>query len=160
MNYKDESIREMFTLAHEAGHSMHSYFSIKNNPFPQYQYSIFEAEIASTVNEQILADYLLQNEKDIEKIKYIKLTQIDDLLATFFRQTMFAEFEYIIHNMINKDEPVVKDTLKTTYTNLLKKYFGSSLKLDENSSLECLRIPHFYSPFYVYQYATGITAAL
>ncbi|AYE36135.1 oligoendopeptidase F [Borrelia turcica IST7] len=160
MNYKDESIRDMFTLAHEAGHSMHSYFSIKNNPFPQYQYSIFEAEIASTVNEQILADYLLQNEKDIEKIKYIKLTQIDDLLATFFRQTMFAEFEYIIHSMINKDEPVVKDTLKTTYANLLKKYFGSSLKLDENSSLECLRIPHFYSPFYVYQYATGITAAL
>ncbi|UER67439.1 oligoendopeptidase F [Borrelia sp. BU AG58] len=160
MNYKDESIREMFTLAHEAGHSMHSYFSIKNNPFPHYQYSIFEAEIASTVNEQILADYLLQNEKDIEKIKYIKLTQIDDLLATFFRQTMFAEFEYIIHDMINKDEPVVKDTLKTTYAKLLEKYFGSSLKFDENSSLECLRIPHFYSPFYVYQYATGITAAL
>ncbi len=160
MNYKDESIREMFTLAHEAGHSMHSYFSIKNNPFPHYRYSIFEAEIASTVNEQILADYLLKSEKDIEKIKYIKLSQIDDLLATFFRQTMFAEFEYIIHEMINKDEPVVKDTLKTTYTLLLKKYFGPSLKFEENSPLECLRIPHFYSPFYVYQYATGITAAL
>ncbi|UGQ15944.1 oligoendopeptidase F [Borrelia sp. RT5S] len=160
MNYKDESIREMFTLAHEAGHSMHSYFSIKNNPFPHYQYSIFEAEIASTVNEQILADYLLQNEKDTEKIKYIKLTQIDDLLATFFRQTMFAEFEYIIHDMVNKDKPVVKDTLKATYAGLLEKYFGSSLRFDENSSLECLRIPHFYSPFYVYQYATGITAAL
>ncbi|WKC57822.1 oligoendopeptidase F [Borrelia sp. P9F1] len=160
MNYKDESIREMFTLAHEAGHSMHSYFSIKNNPFPHYQYSIFEAEIASTVNEQILADYLLKNEKDIEKIKYIKLTQIDDLLATFFRQTMFAEFEYIIHGMINKSEPVVKDTLRATYAGLLEKYFGPSLKFDENSSLECLRIPHFYSSFYVYQYATGITAAL
>ncbi|AHH03215.1 Oligoendopeptidase F [Borrelia nietonii YOR] len=160
MNYKDESIRDMFTLAHEAGHSMHSYFSIKNNPFPQYQYSIFEAEIASTVNEQILAEYLLKNENDIEKIKYIKLNQIDDLLATFFRQTMFAEFEYIIHGMINKDEPVVKETIKTTYLNLLKKYFGPSLKFDENSSLECLRVPHFYSPFYVYQYATGITAAL
>ncbi|UEQ06901.1 oligoendopeptidase F [Borrelia hermsii] len=160
MNYKDESIRDMFTLAHEAGHSMHSYFSIKNNPFPQYQYSIFEAEIASTVNEQILAEYLLKNENDIEKIKYIKLNQIDDLLATFFRQTMFAEFEYIIHGMINKDQPVVKETIKTTYLNLLKKYFGPSLKFDENSSLECLRVPHFYSPFYVYQYATGITAAL
>ncbi|BDU63072.1 oligoendopeptidase F [Candidatus Borrelia fainii] len=160
MNYKDESIRDMFTLAHEAGHSMHSYFSIKNNPFPQYQYSIFEAEIASTVNEQILADYLLKNENDIEKIKYIKLNQIDDLLATFFRQTMFAEFEYIIHEMINKDEPVVKETIKITYLNLLKKYFGPNFKFDENSSLECLRVPHFYSPFYVYQYATGITAAL
>ncbi|UPA11935.1 oligoendopeptidase F [Borrelia venezuelensis] len=160
MNYKDESIRDMFTLTHEAGHSMHSYFSIKNNPFPQYQYSIFEAEIASTVNEQILTDYLLKNENDIEKIKYIKLNQIDDLLATFFRQTMFAEFEYIIHEMINKDEPVVKETIKQTYLNLLKKYFGPNFKLDENSSLECLRIPHFYSPFYVYQYATGITAAL
>ncbi|AHH09691.1 Oligoendopeptidase F [Borrelia parkeri SLO] len=160
MNYKDESIRDMFTLAHEAGHSMHSYFSINNNPFPQYQYSIFEAEIASTVNEQILADYLLKNENDIEKIKYIKLNQIDDLLATFFRQTMFAEFEYIIHEMINKDEPVVKETIKTTYLNLLKKYFGPNFKFDENSSLECLRVPHFYSPFYVYQYATGITAAL
>lgn len=139
---------------------MHSYFSIKNNPFPQYQYSIFEAEIASTVNEQILADYLLKNENDIEKIKYIKLNQIDDLLATFFRQTMFAEFEYIIHEMINKDEPVVKETIKITYLNLLKKYFGPNFKFDENSSLECLRVPHFYSPFYVYQYATGITAAL
>ncbi|QMU99047.1 oligoendopeptidase F [Borrelia sp. A-FGy1] len=160
INYKDESIRDMFTLAHEAGHSMHSYFSIKNNPFPQYQYSIFEAEIASTVNEQILADYLLKNEKNVEKIKYIKLAQIDDLLATFFRQTMFAEFEYIIHDMINKDKPVVKDTLKTTYTKLLKKYFGPTLNIDKNSSLECFRIPHFYSPFYVYQYATGITAAL
>ncbi|UPA16118.1 oligoendopeptidase F [Borrelia coriaceae] len=160
MNYKDESIRDMFTLAHEAGHSMHSYFSIKNNPFPQYQYSIFEAEIASTVNEQILAEYLIKNENDIEKIKYIKLNQIDDLLATFFRQTMFAEFEYIIHEMANKDQPVVKETIKTTYLNLLKKYFGPNLKFDENSSLECLRIPHFYSPFYVYQYATGITAAL
>ncbi|AHH08211.1 oligoendopeptidase F [Borrelia anserina] len=160
MNYKDESIRDMFTLAHEAGHSMHSYFSIKNNPFPQYKYSIFEAEIASTVNEQILADYLLKNENDIEKIKYIKINQIDDLLATFFRQTMFAEFEYIIHEMINKDEPVIKETIKTTYLKLLKKYFGPSLKFDENSSLECFRVPHFYSSFYVYQYATGITAAL
>ncbi|AGT27243.1 oligoendopeptidase F [Borrelia miyamotoi] len=160
MNYKDESIRDMFTLAHEAGHSMHSYFSIKNNPFPQYKYSIFEAEIASTLNEQILAEYLLKNENDIEKIKYIKLNQIDDLLATFFRQTMFAEFEYIIHGMSNKDEPVVKETLKTIYLKLLKKYFGPSLKFNENSSLECLKIPHFYSPFYVYQYATGITAAL
>ncbi|BCR20857.1 oligoendopeptidase F [Borrelia miyamotoi] len=160
MNYKDESIRDMFTLAHEAGHSMHSYFSIKNNPFPQYKYSIFEAEIASTLNEQILAEYLLKNENDIEKIKYIKLNQIDDLLATFFRQTMFAEFEYIIHGMSNKDEPVVKETLKTVYLKLLKKYFGPSLKFNENSSLECLKIPHFYSPFYVYQYATGITAAL
>ncbi|BCR21685.1 oligoendopeptidase F [Borrelia sp. HM] len=160
MNYKDESIRDMFTLAHEAGHSMHSYFSIKNNPFPQYQYSIFEAEIASTLNEQILAEYLLKNENDNEKIKYIKLNQIDDLLATFFRQTMFAEFEYAIHDMINKNEPVVKETIKTMYLNLLKKYFGPSLKFKEESSLECFRIPHFYSPFYVYQYATGITAAL
>ncbi|AFI31030.1 oligoendopeptidase F [Borrelia crocidurae] len=160
MNYKDESIRDMFTLAHEAGHSMHSYFSIKNNPFPHYQYSIFEAEIASTVNEQILAEYLLENENDVEKIKYIKLNQIDDLLATFFRQTMFAEFEYTIHEMINKNEPVVKETIKSIYLNLLTKYFGKSLKFDQKSSLECLRIPHFYSPFYVYQYATGITAAL
>ncbi|WP_040236089.1 oligoendopeptidase F, partial [Borrelia crocidurae] len=158
MNYKDESIRDMFTLAHEAGHSMHSYFSIKNNPFPHYQYSIFEAEIASTVNEQILAEYLLENENDVEKIKYIKLNQIDDLLATFFRQTMFAEFEYTIHEMINKNEPVVKETIKSIYLNLLTKYFGKSLKFDQKSSLECLRIPHFYSPFYVYQYATGITA--
>ncbi|MBB6213122.1 oligoendopeptidase F [Borreliella californiensis] len=160
LNYKDESIRDMFTLAHEAGHSMHSYFSIKNNPFPHYNYSIFEAEIASIINEQILAEYLLKNESDTEKIKYIKLSQIDDMISTFFRQTMFAEFEYIIHEMISKEEPVVKETLTETYMNLLKKYFGPSLKFDELSPLECLRIPHFYSPFYVYQYATGIAAAL
>ncbi|MBB6207960.1 oligoendopeptidase F [Borreliella lanei] len=160
LNYKDESIRDMFTLAHEAGHSMHSYFSIKNNPFPHYNYSIFEAEIASIINEQILAEYLLKNETDTNKIKYIKLTQIDDMISTFFRQTMFAEFEYIIHEMISKEEPVVKETLTETYMNLLKKYFGPSLKFDEMSPLECLRIPHFYSPFYVYQYATGIAAAL
>ncbi|WP_424632306.1 oligoendopeptidase F [Borreliella lusitaniae] len=160
LNYKDESIRDMFTLAHEAGHSMHSYFSIKNNPFPHYNYSIFEAEIASIINEQILAEYLLKNETDTKKIKYIKLTQIDDMISTFFRQTMFAEFEYIIHEMISKEEPIVKETLTETYINLLKKYFGPSLKFDELSPLECLRIPHFYSPFYVYQYATGIAAAL
>ncbi|WNY65718.1 oligoendopeptidase F [Borreliella andersonii] len=160
LNYKDESIRDMFTLAHEAGHSMHSYFSIKNNSFPHYNYSIFEAEIASIINEQILAEYLLKNETDTNKIKYIKLTQIDDMISTFFRQTMFAEFEYIIHEMISKEEPVVKETLTETYMNLLKKYFGPSLKFDELSPLECLRIPHFYSPFYVYQYATGIAAAL
>nr|WP_267509041.1 oligoendopeptidase F [Borreliella garinii] len=160
LNYKEESIRDMFTLAHEAGHSMHSYFSIKNNPFPHYNYSIFEAEIASIINEQILAEYLLKNETDTKKIKYIKLTQIDDMISTFFRQTMFAEFEYIIHEMISKEEPIVKETLTETYMNLLKKYFGPSLKFDELSSLECLRIPHFYSPFYVYQYATGIAAAL
>ncbi|APT00114.1 oligoendopeptidase F [Borreliella mayonii] len=160
LNYKDESIRDMFTLAHEAGHSMHSYFSIKNNQFPHYNYSIFEAEIASIINEQILAEYLLKNETDTKKIKYIKLTQIDDMISTFFRQTMFAEFEYIIHEMISKEESVIKETLIETYMNLLKKYFGPSLKFDELSPLECLRIPHFYSPFYVYQYATGIAAAL
>ncbi|AJY72239.1 oligoendopeptidase F [Borreliella afzelii] len=160
LNYKEESIRDMFTLAHEAGHSMHSYFSIKNNPFPHYNYSIFEAEIASIINEQILAEFLLKNETDTKKIKYIKLTQIDDMISTFFRQTMFAEFEYIIHAMISKEEPIVKETLTETYMNLLKKYFGPSLKFDELSPLECLRIPHFYSPFYVYQYATGIAAAL
>lgn len=160
LNYKEESIRDMFTLAHEAGHSMHSYFSIKNNPFPHYNYSIFEAEIASIINEQILAEFLLKNETDTKKIKYIKLTQIDDMISTFFRQTMFAEFEYIIHEMISKEEPIVKETLTETYMNLLKKYFGPSLKFDELSPLECLRIPHFYSPFYVYQYATGIAAAL
>lgn len=160
LNYKEESIRDMFTLAHEAGHSMHSYFSIKNNPFPHYNYSIFEAEIASIINEQILAEFLLKNETDTKKIKYIKLTQIDDMISTFFRQTMFAEFEYIIHEMISKEEPIVKETLTETYMNLLKKYFGPSLKFDELSPLECLRIPHFYSPFYVYQYATGIAASL
>lgn len=160
LNYKEESIRDMFTLAHEAGHSMHSYFSIKNNPFPHYNYSIFEAEIASIINEQILAEFLLKNETDTKKIKYIKLTQIDDMISTFFRQTMFAEFEYIIHEMISKEEPIVKETVTETYMNLLKKYFGPSLKFDELSPLECLRIPHFYSPFYVYQYATGIAAAL
>ncbi|EEF82579.1 oligoendopeptidase F, partial [Borreliella burgdorferi] len=118
LNYKDESIRDMFTLAHEAGHSMHSYFSIKNNPFPHYNYSIFEAEIASIINEQILAEHLLKNETDTNKIKYIKLIQIDDMISTFFRQTMFAEFEYIIHEMISKEEPVVKETLTETYMNL------------------------------------------
>ncbi len=160
MNYHEDVIRDVFTLAHEGGHSMHSYYSAKNNPFPSYDYTIFEAEVASTFNEQLLAHYLLNNTDDPIMKKYIISKQLDDTVATLYRQTMFAEFEHIIHSLAQKGEPITVQLLRSEYRSLLEQYFGKEVALREESDLEGLRIPHFYRAFYVYKYATGISAAI
>jgi oligoendopeptidase F len=160
MNYKEDVLRDVFTLAHEGGHSMHSYHSSRNNPYPSYDYTIFEAEVASTFNEQLLADHLLKNAQSKEMQAYILGKQIDDVVATLYRQTMFAEFELLVHRQAEQGEPNTLSSLRTTYRNLLETYFGPEVKLLKTSDLEGLRIPHFYRAFYVYKYATGISAAI
>jgi oligoendopeptidase F len=160
MNYHNDVLRDVFTLAHEGGHSMHSYYSAKNNPFPSYDYTIFEAEVASTFNEQLLAHYLLENSDDKEMKRYILSKQLEDTVATLYRQTMFAEYEHIIHQLGEKGEPLTVDLLRGEYRKLLGEYFGPKVKLGKESDLEGLRIPHFYRAYYVYKYATGISAAV
>ncbi len=160
LNYKEDVLRDLFTLAHEGGHSMHSYYSAKNNPYFQYEYTIFEAEVASTFNEQLVAKYLLDHATDETMKAYIIGKQIDDIVATLYRQTMFAEFEMIIHGKAEQNVPITLDLLRLTYRSLLEQYFGSAVQFTELSDLEGLRIPHFYSPFYVYKYATGLSASI
>ncbi|HHU88286.1 MAG: oligoendopeptidase F [Sphaerochaetaceae bacterium] len=160
MNYKEDVLRDVFTLAHEGGHSMHSYYSSANNPFSSYDYTIFEAEVASTFNEQLLADYMIKEAKEKELVAYILGKQIDDVVATLYRQTMFAEFEHLCHVKAEGGEPLTLDLLRSTYRGLLEQYFGPEVTLLKVSDLEGLRIPHFYRAFYVYKYATGISAAI
>jgi len=160
MNYKEDSIRDVFTLTHEGGHSMHSWYSAKNNPFMQYSYTIFEAEVASTFNEELLFRYLVKNSDNRELRLYLVNKRADDLLATLYRQTMFAEFEKISHELEEGGTPLTSDLLREEYRKLLKKYFGPQMVFEKTSDLEGLRIPHFYNAFYVYKYATGVSAAL
>jgi oligoendopeptidase F len=160
MNYKDDSLRDVFTLAHEGGHSMHSWYSARNNPFMQYGYTIFEAEVASTFNEELLFRHLVKNAEDRELKTYLINKRADDILATLYRQTMFAEFEKRTHELEEGGRPLTADLLRAEYRTLLEKYFGPELVFEEASDLEGLRIPHFYRAFYVYKYATGISAAL
>jgi len=160
LNYKEDDLRDIFTMAHEGGHSMHSYYSAKNNNYFNHSYTIFEAEVASTFNEQLLAKYLLDNAKDDKEKAYILGKQIDDILATLFRQTMFAEYEHIMHKLAEEGAPITVDVMRSEYRKLLELYFGDSVELLEESDMEGLRIPHFYSSYYVYKYATGISAAI
>jgi len=162
MNYKDDSIRDVFTLAHEGGHSMHSYYSAKNNPFMHYGYTIFEAEVASTFNEELLFRYLRDSpETNSAELKlYIVNKRADEILGTLYRQTMFAEFEKRTHEMEESGVPLTVNVLREEYRKLLEKYFGSEMVLEKESDLEGLRIPHFYNSFYVYKYSTGISASL
>ena len=160
MNYKDNSIRDVFTLAHEGGHSMHSWYAVRSNPFMHYDYTIFEAEVASTFNEELLFRYLKKNADTPELTKYIINKRIDDFLSTFYRQTMFAEFEKRTHELEENGIPLTLELLRNEYRQLLVKYFGPEMHFEEESDLEALRIPHFYRAFYVYKYATGISASL
>ena len=158
-NYEEDVLDSVFTLIHEGGHSMHTWYSVRNNPYMCYNYSIFEAETASTFNECLLADYLMKNSDNDEKA-YIIGKRLDDIVATLFRQTMFAEFELIIHEKAERREPVTLDTLRNEYRKLLEAYFGHMMIFEDVSDLEGLRIPHFYTAFYCYKYATGISAAI
>ncbi|MCL2791775.1 MAG: oligoendopeptidase F [Spirochaetaceae bacterium] len=160
MNFKEDVLRDVFTLTHEGGHSMHSWYSTRNNPFQHYSYTIFEAEVASTFNEQFLAVHLHKKADNNNMKAYLLCKQIDDIIATIFRQTMFAEFEHKVHDMMEKGIPVTLESLRTTYRGLLKDYFGPETALETVSDLEGLRIPHFYRAFYVYKYATGLSAAI
>ena len=160
MNYQPDVLNDVFTLAHEAGHSMHSYYSAGNQPFETYDYTIFVAEVASTFNEQLLGRHLMEQAQDKRERAYLVNRKIDDIRGTIFRQTMFAEFEKITHEMCEAGEPLTLATFRDVYRGLLEKYFGPDFTLDDRLSLECLRIPHFYRAFYVYKYATGMSAAI
>jgi oligoendopeptidase F len=160
MNFKPKVFNDVFTLAHEAGHSMHSYFSIQNQPYEYYNYTIFVAEVASTFNEQLLTHHMLEKCDDDRLKAYLINNEIDSIRATVIRQTMFAEFEKITHEMCEAGEPLTVDAFKDVYGKLLADYFGPDFAIDEELNLECLRIPHFYSAFYVYKYATGLSAAI
>lgn len=160
MNYQPTVLRDVFTLAHEAGHSMHSHFSAKHQPYEYYNYTIFVAEVASTFNESLLNHYMLEHATDDKERAYLINHEIDDIRATIVRQTMFAEFEKITHEMAEAGEPLTVQSFKDTYHKLLEKYLGPNFTIDEQLSLECMRIPHFYRAFYVYKYATGLSAAI
>jgi len=160
MNYKPEVLDDVFTLAHEAGHSMHSQLSASNQPFQYYDYTIFVAEVASTFNEQLLSRYMMDRATDDRQRAYLINREIDSIRGTIIRQTMFAEFEKIVHAMSEAGEALTLESFREVYGKLLKAYFGDDFVIDEVLSLECLRIPHFYRAFYVYKYATGLSASL
>lgn len=160
LNYKSDVIRDVFTMAHEGGHSMHSWYSTHNNPFMQYNYTIFEAEVASTFNEELVFKYLLEKAKTKEEKIYYLSMRAGDILATLHRQTMFAEYELKAHELVENGTPLSAEVLRGLYRELLTQYFGPTMTFEDNSDMEGLRIPHFYSAFYVYKYATGISAAM
>ena len=154
------SKRDVSTIAHELGHSMHSYYSNSNQTIIDSNYTLMTAEVASTVNEILLSNYQIKNEKDIEKKKELLYELLEMIRATLFRQAMFAEFEKIIHEKIENNEILSAEDLNKIYYNLNKEYFGNNIVIDEQIKYEWARIPHFYSDFYVYKYATGISAAI
>jgi oligoendopeptidase F len=150
---------DVMTLSHEAGHSMHSYYSHKHQLYQNASYSIFVAEVASTFNEELTFRALLDKAKNSAERVYILNQKIDSIRSTLFRQTLFADFELRIHQMVESNQPLTPGSLKTLYMELNKEYYGEAIHLDPLVAIECLRIPHFYYNFYVYQYATGISAA-
>jgi oligoendopeptidase F len=158
LNYTD-TLKDVFTLVHEMGHSMHSFFTRKNQPYIYGGHSIFTAEVASTVNENLLMKYLLSKEKDAEMKKYLLNMHIEGFRTTLFRQTMFAEFEQLSHEAVEAGKTLTADWLCDEYDKLNSKYFGPSVCRDDLIKYEWARIPHFYNAFYVYKYATGYSAA-
>jgi oligoendopeptidase F len=139
---------------------MHSRYSAKNQPYQYYDYVIFVAEVASTFNEELLSRYLLARARDKRRRAYLINRQIDAMRGTIFRQAMFAQFERITHELAESGEPLTLDRFQGVYRELLEKYFGPDFALDDELALECFRIPHFYRAFYVYKYATGMSAAI
>ena len=159
MNYREDNINSAYTLAHEAGHSMHSLYSRKNQPYLYSDYTIFVAEVASTFNEALLTRHFLSQDIAPDMRIYLICREIDNFRGTLYRQTMFAEFEHQVYKAMESNEPLTLEPFKKIYRDLLERYFGPSVVLDDCLSLECFRIPHFYFSFYVYKYATGISAA-
>ena len=153
------TLDDVFTLAHELGHSMHTWFSNENQPLLYSGYSIFCAEVASTLNEQLLSRWLFEHSTSKEEKALLLCKRLDDIRSTFYRQTMFADFEYQTHKLVEAGEPLVPETLCGIHRKLNEDYYGPELTVDDYLSCEWARIPHFYSAFYVYQYATGIAAS-
>jgi oligoendopeptidase F len=160
MNFKEDVLEDVFTLAHEAGHSMHSYFSARSNPYMHWHYTTFEAEVASTFNEQLMQRHLVRKADSAEARAYLVNKEVDSIIGSLFRQTMFAEFEAKTHALVESGTPLTVDALRSEYRTLLERYFGGAVKFEAVSDLEGFRIPHFYRAFYVYTYATGISAAI
>ena len=158
LNYQG-TINDVFTIAHEMGHAMHSYYTNRTQPYIYSEYRIFVAEVASTVNESLLIKYLLENTKDKKEKAYLLNHYLEEFRGTLFRQTMFAEFEKIIHARIEAGQALTVQEFSSVYRELNEKYFSSVVVVDSDIDMEWARIPHFYSSFYVYKYATGISAA-
>src|SRR5436190_18391644 len=152
MNYKEDVFADVYTLAHEAGHSMHTWFSQKSQKYQDYDYPIFLAEVASTFNEELLTHHLLEQTRDPNMRTYIINRQIDDIRGTLFRQTIFAEFEKVIHAIEEAGGALTLDAFKSEYRKLLDAYFGDAVVIDASLALDCLRIPHSSNAFSVYKY--------
>jgi oligoendopeptidase F len=159
LNYQGR-LDDVFTLAHELGHSMHSYYTRRAQPYVYGNYTIFVAEVASTLNEALLTDHLLKTRDDAALRRHLVVEQLESIRTTIFRQTMFAEFELDMHARVEQGEPLTAESLSKPYYELVSRYHGPEVVLDEEIALEWARIPHFYYNFYVYQYATGLAAAL
>jgi oligoendopeptidase F len=159
MNY-NETLSDVFTLAHELGHAMHTFYSCQNQEFVNAGYTIFVAEVASTLNEALLMNNLLAKTQEPKKRAYLINHFLEQFRGTVFRQTMFAEFEMIVHGKMGEGESLTSDKLSEIYYDLNKKYFGDDIVVDEQIAMEWARIPHFYRSFYVYKYATGFSAAI
>ena len=159
LNHND-NINSMFTLAHEMGHALHSYFTWQKQPYIYSGHKIFVAEVASTCNEALLMNYLLEHTEDVPTKKYLLNYFMEQFRGTLFRQTMFAEFEKITHEMAEKGEPLTCENMSKIYYQLNQQYFGNDIVIDKDIAIEWARIPHFYNAFYVYQYATGYSAAI
>jgi oligoendopeptidase F len=158
LNYQG-LLNDVFTVAHEMGHSLHSYFTIQSQPYIYSEYTIFVAEVASTLNEALLMDYLLKNVKDKQKKRYLLNEYIDQIRGTFYIQTIFAEFEKTVHQKYESGEALTAEFFSQTTRELYQRYYGPSFEMDPLYDINWCRIPHFYYNFYVYQYATGISAA-
>lgn len=154
------TLGDVFTIAHELGHVMHSYYSSQNQPFINSDYTIFTAEVASTVNEQLLFNYLLNHASTEDEKALLLSNQLDNIRSTLFRQTLFADFESQSHQLVEDEQPLLPDILCNLHKKLYREYHGEDFIIDEELCYEWARIPHFYRSFYVYQYATGISAAL
>jgi len=159
LNYHGK-LNDVFTIAHEMGHSLHTYYSNATQPYVYAGYKIFVAEVASTCNEAILMNYLLKNSKDEKEKLYLLNHFFEEFRGTVYRQVMFAEFEKLIHEMAERGEPLTAEVLNKKYYELNKLYYGDDIVVDEGISYEWARIPHFYRNFYVYKYATGFSAAI
>jgi oligoendopeptidase F len=160
VNFEPDVLESVFTVAHEGGHSMHTYFSCKTQPYAYSEYTYFVAEVASTFNETLLSRHLLNNARDKQERAFLLNHEIDSIRATIYRQTMFGEFDKLAHASAESGEPLTVERMKKIYHGLLRLYFGPDFTLDPEMDLECLRIPHFYRDFYVYKYATSMSAAI
>jgi oligoendopeptidase F len=154
------TLNDVFTLAHEVGHAMHSHLSSTHQLHPTHQYTIFVAEVASTANERLLTNDLLQQTEDPRERAYLVNDALETIRTTIFRQTMFAEFELVSHQLVESGEGATPERLSDEYANLVSDYYGPDLGIDDQVRMEWSRVPHFYRPFYVYQYATGLIAAI